>query len=252
MKSINPIVELFYLHPMTTDAASLHCPNCGAPAKPGDQTCKYCHAALATVSCPACFALMFEGSAYCPRCGTRRARTAGGPRTARCPACLGSMGEVQIGETALMECGRCHAMWIDAATFEHICADRATQAAVLHQWSVPATRGAGEVHYRKCVACGKVMNRINFGKLSGTVVDVCKGHGTFLDAGELHLIVSFIQQGGLDRARQKQIDELREEQERLESMQSRQAAHPSVQFQMSARTWTGVDLLKLLEHLKGH
>jgi hypothetical protein len=29
MKSINPIVELFYLHPMTTDAASLHCPNCG-------------------------------------------------------------------------------------------------------------------------------------------------------------------------------------------------------------------------------
>src|SRR4029078_2141944 len=107
MKSINPIVGLFYLHTMTTDAGSLHCPNCGAPAAPGDQSCKYCHAALATVSCPACFAVMFEGSAYCPHCGARRARTAGGPRTARCPACPGTMRDVQIGETSLMECERC-------------------------------------------------------------------------------------------------------------------------------------------------
>ncbi len=28
-----------------------------------------------------------------------------------------------------------------------------------------------------------------------------KGHGTFLDAGELHQVVTFIVQGGLDRAR---------------------------------------------------
>jgi Zn-finger nucleic acid-binding protein len=235
---------------MAADAVSLHCPNCGASAAPGDQTCKYCHAALATVSCPACFALMFEESAYCPHCGSRRARTSAGPQTARCPACPGTMGEVQIGDTALMECGRCHAMWIDAKTFEHICADRAAQTAVLHQWTTPPARAAGEIRYRKCVACGKVMNRINFGKLSGTVVDVCKGHGTFLDAGELHLIVTFIQQGGLDRARERQIQELKEEQERLNAMQSRREMHPAVQYEMSARTWTGVDILKLLEHLK--
>jgi len=233
------------------DAASLHCPNCGAPAAPGDQSCKYCHAALATVSCPACFGLMFEGSAYCPRCGTRRARTAGGPRTARCPACLGTMKEVAIGDTALMECERCRATWIDAATFEHICADRAVQAAVLHQWSSAPRQAAGEVRYRKCVACGKMMNRVNFGRLSGTVVDVCKGHGTFLDAGELHLIVSFIQQGGLERARQRQIEDLKDEQERLHAMQARQAAHPSVHIEASTHTWTGVDLLALLEKLRG-
>jgi len=196
---------------------------------------------------------MFEGSAYCPHCGSRRARTSGGPQTARCPACLGKMSEVQVGDTALMECDRCRAMWIDAKTFEHICADRAAQAAVLHQWSKPPeAKAAADVRSRKCVACGKMMNRINFGKLSGTVVDVCKGHGTFLDAGELHLIVTFIQQGGLDRARDRQIQELKEEQERLNAMQSRREMHPSVQIDMSARTWTGVDLLKLLDHLKSH
>jgi len=59
------------------------------------------------------------------------------------------------------------------------------------------------------------MNRVNFGRVSGAVVDVCKGHGTFLDAGELHQIVAFIVQGGLDRARAREKEELRDEQRKL-------------------------------------
>jgi Zn-finger nucleic acid-binding protein len=195
---------------------------------------------------------MFEGSAYCPQCGARRSRTAGGPRTARCPACAGTVREIEIGDTILMECDRCRGMWIDASTFEHICADRQTQTAVLHQWSTPpAARGATEIHYRKCVACGKMMNRVNFGKVSGTVVDVCKGHGTFLDAGELHLIVSFIQHGGLERARQRQIEELKEQEEHLRTMQQIQSRLPAeIHIERGTQTWTGADLLALLEHLK--
>ena len=161
------------------------------------------------------------------------------------------MTEVAVGDTALMECGRCRATWVDARTFEHICADRATQAAVLHQWSSAPRQPAGEVHYRKCVACGKMMNRVNFGRVSGTVVDVCKGHGTFLDAGELHLIVSFIQQGGLDRARQRQIEDLKEQEAHLRAMQQIQSRMPAeIHIERSATTWTGADLLKLLEHLR--
>ncbi len=59
------------------------------------------------------------------------------------------------------------------------------------------------------------MNRVNFGRLSGTVIDVCRGHGTFLDSGELHAIVTFITEGGLDRARQREKDDLEEERHRL-------------------------------------
>jgi Zn-finger nucleic acid-binding protein len=238
---------------MTSDATSLHCPNCGAPAAPGEQACRYCQAALATVSCPACFAAMFEGSVYCPKCGARRARTeTAGARTARCAACTGKMREVAIGDVALMECGGCFGVWIDAGTFEHICADRAAQTAVLHQWTAAAKQATlPEVRYRPCVACGKLMNRMNFGRVSGTVVDVCKGHGTFLDAGELHQIVTFIQQGGLDRARQRQIDELKEEETRLRALRSAQERMPAeISIERSARTWTGVDLIALLEHLR--
>jgi Zn-finger nucleic acid-binding protein len=233
------------------DAGALHCPNCGGPAAPGDAACGYCRAVLATVSCPSCFALMFEGAAYCPQCGVRRARAAGGARRAPCPSCRGVMQEVVLGETALMECERCRAMWVDAATFEHICADREQQAAILHQWtSGPRTKTAGEVRYRKCVACGKMMNRLNFGRLSGTVVDVCKGHGTFLDAGELHLIVQFIQAGGLDRARQRQLQDLKEEEERLRAMQTRRPRDGApVEIRFETNTWSGPDLQTLLDYL---
>ena len=64
-----------------------------------------------------------------------------------------------------------------------------------------------------------MMNRVNFGKLSGAVIDVCRGHGTFLDAGELHQIVTFIQEGGLDRARAQKIEELREGERRLKDLE---------------------------------
>ena len=84
---------------------------------------------------------------------------------------------------------------MDAETFEHLCADQRSaggRAAPL-AGDAAASRVDTVVRYRPCVACGAMMNRINFGKLSGTVVDVCKGHGTFLDSGELHQIVAFIQ-----------------------------------------------------------
>ena len=78
-----------------------------------------------------------------------------------------------------------------------------------------------EVSYRPCATCGKMMNRVNFGHLSGTVIDVCRGHGTFLDAGELHAIVTFINEGGLDRARQREKDDLEEERHRLANLKTR-------------------------------
>jgi Zn-finger nucleic acid-binding protein len=159
------------------------------------------------------------------------------------------MREVEIGGTALLECDKCGAMWIDAETFEHICADREAQAAVLHQWSAAAPVRAGAIHYRPCLACGKMMNRLNFGRLSGTVVDVCKGHGTFLDAGELHQIVSFIQRGGLDRARQRQIEDLKEEEKRLRAAQQAQGVRDLALGDQMPQ-WNSIDLLDLLKNLR--
>src|SRR5262245_17923629 len=121
--------------PLKKDAAALHCPNCGAPAKPGALACPYCHAALATVTCPKCYALMFEGSFYCPSCGTRRPGQPGVAAKAPCPHCRGQMNEVAVADGSLLECTRCHGIWLDAPTFEHICKDRAAQSDVIHRFS---------------------------------------------------------------------------------------------------------------------
>jgi Zn-finger nucleic acid-binding protein len=205
------------------DASSLHCPNCGAPADPESGRCKYCKARLATLSCPSCFALIFDGAAHCPRCGARRARTDHDDAEARCPACKAPLRQLTVGSTTLLECGDCDGIWMDAEAFEHLCADKEAQVAVLHRVAHASPPAAGRVTYRPCARCGKMMNRVNFGRLSGTVVDVCKGHGTYLDPGELHRIVDFIQSGGLDRARARQIEELRDQERQLRDAEARLA-----------------------------
>lgn len=126
-----------------------------------------------------------------------------------------------VGDVDLLECEACDGTWIEATTFEGLCANRASQAAVLHLppgKPAPAP-GATPPRYRPCLRCGKLMNRLNFGKQSGAVVDVCRGHGTFLDRGELHQVVRFVQEGGLDRARRAEVEQLREEQRRLRDLE---------------------------------
>jgi hypothetical protein len=94
------------------------------------------------------------------------------------------------------------------------------------------------------------MNRLNFGRLSGAVVDVCRGHGTFLDRGELHQVVRFIQDGGLDRARRAEIEALRDEQRRLRDADREQArlAPPAGTFAWDERWFR--DLMTALAEKK--
>jgi Zn-finger nucleic acid-binding protein len=158
---------------------------------------------------------------------------------------------VQVGDVELLECVSCNGLWIAAADFERICANHAAQAAVLERWRPSSTdAGKGPIHYRPCLLCGKMMNRMNFGRLSGTIIDLCRGHGAFLDAGELHAIVTFIQAGGLDRARQREKDDLEEERRRLSSLQMQ------IESRSRAADWEhqskiGDSLLELRRLLKG-
>jgi Zn-finger nucleic acid-binding protein len=236
------------------DASSLHCPNCGAAAEPQATRCVYCKARLATVSCPQCFALMFDGSAFCPKCGAAAARVEKDAADARCPGCGNAMHHVAIGTASLLECSRCDGIWLDAADFERICAHQASRAAGLHRWPrEAATTSLEAVRYRPCVRCGKMMNRVNFGKLSGTVVDVCRGHGTFLDRGELHAVATFIEAGGLDRMRQREIQDLKDEQRRLaevEAALARRRPYDSTDAGVSLG-WTAAEFLDLIDLMRG-
>ena len=132
---------------------------------------------------------------------------------------------IRVGEVDLLECAGCDGTWIEAAAFDTLCTQREQLAAVAHKAAplkaTPPAAAAGTqpVRYRPCPQCGKMMNRQNFGRLSGTIVDTCSGHGTFLDRGELHQVVKFILEGGFSRMRQAELDRLKEETRRLRELE---------------------------------
>jgi Zn-finger nucleic acid-binding protein len=157
---------------------------------------------------------------------------------------------VKVGSTDLLECEACDGTWLEATTFERLCSDRAGQAAVL-QYEPPdktpaPNKPAAAVHYRPCPRCGKLMNRMNFGRASGAIVDVCRGHGTFLERGELHQVVQFILDGGLQRTRQLELDDLVEQQRRLKDLEQ---AQPGFSAAGPPSGWDGGTLQQFLSAL---
>ncbi len=236
---------------MSPDALSLHCPNCGAVAEPDAGRCPYCKARLAVISCASCFARMFDGAAFCPHCGARAAHREESTNGGACPGCGADLHRLALGDTTLLECPSCDGVWMDADEFERMCADREMQTAVLQRFQPRGDARTAPVRYRRCLRCGKVMNRVNFGRLSGTIVDVCRGHGTFMDAGELHRIVAFIEGGGLDRARELRIEELKEQEQRLLEVE-RRAAYDAASADALRRsgTWDRTSFRELLDAIR--
>jgi Zn-finger nucleic acid-binding protein len=62
------------------------------------------------------------------------------------------------------------------------------------------TPGASGRLYRPCAVCGALMNRQNYGRKSGVILDVCRAHGIWFDAGELPRVLAWIRDGGEQRA----------------------------------------------------
>jgi Zn-finger nucleic acid-binding protein len=121
------------------------------------------------------------------------------------------------------ECAQCEGLWVDVASFERICAEREQQAAVLGAATPAPGQAVGatpnKIRYVPCPECAQLMNRINFAKCSGVIVDVCKGHGTWFDRDELSQIVEFVRGGGLETSRAREKGELDEARRQLQQDQ---------------------------------
>ena len=208
------------------NAETLNCPNCGAAISSDSPRCQYCESKLATIACPSCFGMMFIGSRHCPHCGAAAAETTAAELSVlKCPRCKSDMASVTIGSEPMRECERCGGLWVEVAVFDRICANREKQSIVLGGASIapghqPEANGETEtVRYIPCPQCQDLMNRINFARCSGVIVDVCRGHGTWFDRDELSEVVQFIRGGGLDLARQKDKREIEFQREQLHTEQ---------------------------------
>jgi Zn-finger nucleic acid-binding protein len=166
--------------------------------------------------------MMFIGSRHCQRCGAAAVVPEvrdNQPRS--CPRCKKAMVSVNVGATTMLECQSCFGLWLAVATFEKVCADREQQSAVLGMatHAVSAAHETSKVNYVPCPECSQLMNRMNFARCSGVIVDICKQHGTWFDRDELSRIVEFISDGGLNASRARERIEIAEQREQLRDAQ---------------------------------
>jgi len=200
-------------------AETLNCPNCGAGVASDSTQCEFCHTRLKTVACPNCLDLMFFGSKFCDHCGVAAvdAKTASDAKLGLCPRCKRGLDRLQIDAIVVSECKSCGGIWSDAATFEKICSEKEEQSAALAYFGNQPqnSRSNVAINYVPCPSCKQLMNRSNFARSSGVIVDLCKDHGVWFDAGELPKIVEFIESGGLERSREKEKIDLEAERQQL-------------------------------------
>jgi Zn-finger nucleic acid-binding protein len=154
----------------------------------------------------------------------------------------------------MFDCGACHGLFVDASTLE-----RATEEARRRDpgsFRASAPPGLQPITYVKCPVCAEVMNRTNFGRRSGVIVDVCRAHGTWFDAGELDTVLAFVAKGGLEETAKRDREEAqrraREERAAKDAEVLRNAL--TVQSTYEARRWraqvtTGQALLDALDAL---
>jgi Zn-finger nucleic acid-binding protein len=166
---------------------------------------------------------MFVGSEFCGHCGAKavQAAVSEGDDLGNCPRCRRPLELLQIDTTSLRECQKCNGMWSDVETFERICSTREQQSAVLGFIGERELNAEplSKVSYVPCPDCKQLMNRSNFAKASGVIIDTCKKHGVWFDAGELPQIIEFIQKGGMDIARQRERSEIDADRNRLKDEQ---------------------------------
>lgn len=188
---------------------TMPCPQCRTAVNPGVAKCVHCNAALLTKPCRDCGELAYVGHVECPHCKVSfaRAAAAAAPSAAQraCPRCQSLMAAQTVAGGTLENCHGCGGTYLDATLLETMLGDVQRRhfdrvelvASAAPQLLNPSNPGAS---YVKCPDCRTIMNRRQFAHGAGVVLDGCKGHGTFFDAGELRKVVDFMKSGGLEKA----------------------------------------------------
>jgi Zn-finger nucleic acid-binding protein len=152
--------------------------------------------------CPDCGKLVAQAVASCPFCGASVGEGLTEILEPVCPRCRQHLKSSKDGTIPTETCAQCGGMWLDRGDFARARRTQPPDEAPYHKHAVRPETGP----YLPCVRCGELMNRKNFARVSGVLIDECGRHGVWLDAGELDSIRRFVADGGLDRLQDREIE----------------------------------------------
>jgi Zn-finger nucleic acid-binding protein len=179
--------------------------------------CQYCHT-RSDVDLHAKLPYKLEKQAthrICPNCDkplqTVRLNMAEPIFIERCHTCYGlffDKGEIEL----LLQSAVSHVTSINIAHIDNINKDR------FHK--------PQKIRYVKCPECQRHMNRVNFGKRSGVVVDQCIIHGIWLDNGELTHLLEWKKAGGQLLQQEHAAELAKENQQKSAVLPGKQPEYP--------------------------
>jgi len=202
--------ELFVVQwPVKLAAGALTCTNCGGAVSVSDEACAYCQARISeadrrkTTLCPACFTRIEDDSKHCRACSLPIKPQALAPLPVErdCPRCASKLRVRSLEVADVTECCKCLGMWLSPDTFRVVTSNAQRGAAGNLQFAGQkqrtslVERGLETVKYIPCLTCGELMQRRQYQwaeRSTGVVIDVCRGHGLWLDHDELERIVEHI------------------------------------------------------------
>ncbi len=169
--------------------------------------------------CSSCSAPLPANTQYCRYCGVRNDVDLQGKHDYRivglesgriCPECRQPLQTVVLNESALHieRCQSCFGLFFDPGEIETLL-DSAVSPVfsvnfeLLNNVNQDRYNKEKAVKYHECPVCQTLMNRVVFGYRSGVVIDRCKSHGVWLDAGEISHLLEWKKAGGQMLGEQK-------------------------------------------------
>lgn len=176
------------------DLRALTCPSCAAPVDPGAERCTYCGASLVATA----------DAALDPA-------GAGIDSHWACPACKGMLRSFARQGWSFDRCPACAGIWLPQGSLEHLWQHpEADGVAIAWAESVDRLPGRGlpapepnGSFYHPCPDCRQPMNRVHCG--GQVMLDVCRAHGAWFDAGELAQLGAALRTGLAEPARLRQM-----------------------------------------------
>ena len=213
----------FTLRELDLDAI---CPSCFARVS---RRGRFCHHCAVPLTAPR--GAGGETDHHCPACpgdGAGGAPSGGDGDGVRRPRVSRRLG--QGTAVPVFECRTCAGLWLDRQVFSLLVEQVRSRRAALDGTGAVALGaggggGAGRPgggssvvreneagwSYRPCAVCGQLMNRRQYAGKSRVILDICKDHGLWFDADELHQVLEWVRQGGATDADVQAARRLREE-----------------------------------------